>query len=82
MRYAALIALCAPLAACVAAGSANAPASKWPMRVMREHGMPYAFDVGAAARKQADALCGAGGVRASIYDRYDQGAWVFVEGCA
>jgi hypothetical protein len=49
---------------------------------MQADGTPYAFHEGAAARREADARCGARGVRSSIYDRYENGAWVFVEGCA
>lgn len=80
-----------PLAACVAAS----PAPKAPpadvgavlaqsgksVRVTRSTGVPYAMWDGAAARRDADALCG-GKVRSSIYDRYEAGTWVFVEGCA
>ncbi len=85
MMRAALIALTAPLAACVAAAPqapAAARSEAAPLRVVRADGSPFAFHEGAAARRQADAQCGAGGVRSSIYDRYDAGAWVFVEGCA
>lgn len=37
---------------------------------------------GLEARRQADAQCGPRGVRVSIYDRYQAGAWVYPEGCA
>jgi hypothetical protein len=86
MMRAAVILLSAPLAACVAADSGTAPvaarADAAPLRVLRADGSAFAFFEGAAARRQADAQCGAKGVQASIYDRYDAGAWVFVEGCA
>lgn len=86
MMRAALIALTAPLAACVAASPGGAPVASTsaaePVRVMQADGTPYAFHEGAAARREADARCGARGVRSSIYDRYENGAWVFVEGCA
>jgi hypothetical protein len=38
---------------------------------------------GAAARELAEATCSDRGQRlqSSIYDRYEAGAWVFVEGC-
>jgi hypothetical protein len=54
-----------------------------PLRVTNGD-QPFAFDQGALARKQGEALCGAQGraLRTSIYDRFDAGAWVFVEGCA
>lgn len=86
MMRAALIALTAPLAACVAASSGGgavvSSSAAEPVRVMRADGTPFAFHEGAAARREADARCGARGVRSSIYDRYENGAWVFVEGCA
>ncbi len=86
MMRAALIALTAPLAACVAAAPDAAPvaarADSAPLRVTRADGSPFAFHEGAAAKREADARCGAGGVRTSIYDRFEAGAWVFVEGCA
>ncbi|GAB1363381.1 hypothetical protein MASR1M32_26170 [Rhodobacter sp.] len=80
-----------PLAACVAAapapvapradvGASLSQAGK-AVRVTRTAAPAYAMWDGAAARRDADALCG-GKVRSSIYDRYEAGAWVFVEGCA
>lgn len=36
---------------------------------------------GADAKRRADAECGPRGVRPSVYDRYEAGVWVFVEGC-
>ena len=67
--------------ACVAAPSA--PASPGPVRVTNAD-QPYQMWDGAAARRAADALCGAGGVRSSIYDRFDRstGEWVYPGGCA
>lgn len=81
-----------PLAACVAAAPAPAPAPRTDVgaslvqagksvRVTRSAAPAYAMWDGASARRDADALCG-GKVRASIYDRYESGTWVFVEGCA
>jgi hypothetical protein len=45
---------------------------------------PFANFEGAAARKLAETTCKSRGQRlhSSIYDRYEAGAWVFVEGCA
>lgn len=80
-----------PLAACVAASpapvasradiGASLTQSGKSVRVARSAAPAYAMWDGAAARRDADALCG-GKVRSSIYDRYEAGTWVFVEGCA
>ena len=88
---AALPLLSLPLAACVAAQpapvapradvGASLVQSGKAVRVTRTAGTAYAMWDGAAARRDADALCG-GKVRSSIYDRFEGGAWVFVEGCA
>ncbi len=43
---------------------------------------PFQMWEGAAARKLADAQCGPRGVRASIYDRFEAGVWVYPGGCA
>lgn len=72
-------------AGCVAAtppGTAAAPTAE-PVRVSNA-GRPFAMWEGAAARRSADAACGAGGVRPTIYDRFDRatGEWVFPGGCA
>lgn len=80
-----------PLAACVAAspapvvpradvGASLSQAGK-SVRIARTAAPAYAMWDGAAARRDADALCG-GKVRSSIYDRYEGGTWIFVEGCA
>ena len=53
-----------------------------PITVTSATGMPYTFADGAQAKKQADALCGTGGVRTSIYDHFNAGAWIYPEGCA
>jgi hypothetical protein len=47
-------------------------------------GQPFAFDQGFPARKVGEAECASRGerLRTSIYDRFEGGAWVFVEGCA
>ncbi len=76
---------CAALAGC--AGQSGTPiaapvAGRTPVSVTSATGVPYTFADGAQAKKQADALCGTGGVRASIYDRFNAGAWVYPEGCA
>jgi hypothetical protein len=59
------------------------PATSSPVRVTNG-GQPFQMWEGALARKAADAQCGTGGVKVSIYDRYDRatGAWVYPEGCA
>ena len=70
------------LAGCVAQ-PAPAPVAAQALRVTNA-GQPFANDQGAAARKVAEATCAARGQRLapSIYDRYEAGAWVYVEGCA
>lgn len=52
------------------------------VRVLRTSGMPFTYADGWPARQAADALCGGRGVRSSMRDRFDNGAWIFVEGCA
>ncbi len=67
--------------ACVpVARQAPAPA---PLRVTNG-GQPFQMWDGAPARKVGEADCAARGqtLRTSIYDRFEAGAWVFVEGCA
>ena len=52
-------------------------------RVIRVVGGPLDYSDGLTARRAADALCGgAGGVSTSTRDYFDDGAWVFVGGCA
>jgi hypothetical protein len=63
-------------------GAALQPAAGGGVAVTRTTGPAYALWDGAAARRDADALCGPRGVASSIYDRYQAGAWVFVGGCA
>lgn len=58
------------------------PAADGSVRITRTAGDPFGYAEGLAARQAADALCGAGGVRSSIRDRFEGGAWVFPEGCA
>jgi hypothetical protein len=70
------------LGACVAApGTPDAPPE--PLRVTNGDA-PFAYDQGATARDVAEATCTRRGQRlqSSIYDRYEAGTWVFVEGCA
>jgi hypothetical protein len=52
--------------------------------VVTNNGQPFAFHDGAAAKRVAMDSCAAqGGVlQTSIYDRFDNGAWVYPEGCA
>ncbi len=95
---AALALLPAALAACVAPspapqapagpvtradiGAALVPVAGGGVAVTRTTAPAYAMWDGAAARRDADALCGPRGVAASIYDRFQAGTWVFVGGCA
>jgi hypothetical protein len=71
------------LAACTASPATSPRVERMPLRVTNGDAA-FANDEGAAARKQAEATCAARGQRlqSSIYDRYEAGAWVFVEGCA
>lgn len=60
-------------------GPASAPRAGGEVRVAG-----FALHEGLAARAVADARCGARGVRATIYDRFDRatGEWVYGGGCA
>jgi len=78
--------MAATLPLILALGGCAAPAPKAepqaaPLRVTNGDA-PFANFEGAAARKRADTICGIGRVKTSIYDRYDNGAWVYPEGCA
>lgn len=68
------------LGACAAPPQTPAPA---PLRVTNGDASFSGSD-GAAARKVAESTCQDRDQRlqSSIYDRYEAGAWVFVEGCA
>lgn len=70
-------------AACVQPVAGSDRRESEPLQVTNG-GQPFQMWEGALARKAADAQCGAGGVKVSIYDRYDRatGAWVYPEGCA
>jgi hypothetical protein len=68
------------LAGCAAPPAPTASRNE-PLRVANGDA-PFANFDGAAARKRADVVCGTSGVRTSIYDRYESGAWVYPEGCA
>jgi len=70
--------LTATLAGCVAQATAPQPG-----RGAVQVGDSYGFADGAAARRQAEALCAARGARLSpsIRDRFAAGTWIFVEGC-
>ena len=94
MRPVSGLVMMAPLAACVAAApeapvapradvaAVMQPDASGGVRVSRTAAPAYAKWDGAPARRDADALCGGRGVQSSIYDRYEAGTWVFVEGCA
>jgi hypothetical protein len=71
----------AVLAGCAAPPVAPGAAARSPLRVTDE-AAPLAYWEGARAKRIANELCGPRGVRSSIDDRYENGAWVFVEGCA
>jgi hypothetical protein len=76
------------LAACLAAtacgGGAGTPVPGGAAVTVTSQAAPFTLSDGAPAKRQADAECGARGVRTSIYDRFvpATAAWVFVEGCA
>jgi len=76
---AAVLSGCAAPAPGLAPG-AGASASR-ALRVTDE-AAPLAYFEGARAKRIANALCGPRGVRSSIDDRYENGAWVFVRGFA
>lgn len=58
------------------------PLADGSVRVLRTTGAPFTYADGWPARQAADTLCGGQGVKSSMRDRFDKGAWVFVEGCA
>lgn len=70
------------LAACTASPTTPPRAERVPLRVTNGDAAFANFE-GAAARNLGEATCAARGQRlqSSIYDRYEAGAWVFVEGC-
>jgi hypothetical protein len=81
---AATLTLTTALAACASPSPrATGPVVVGPLRVT-DNGLPFAMDQGAQAKRVAMDSCAAAGqvLRPSIYDRFDNGAWVFVEGCA
>lgn len=82
MRMAVALSLTLAQGACMATAP-DAPVASGVVRVSNG-GQPFQTWDGAAARKLADARCGAKGVRVSIYDRFDRatGEWVYPEGCA
>lgn len=81
---AAALTLTTALGACVSpAPQAPGPVMAAPLRVTN-NGAPFAQYEGALAKRVAIDTCAAQGrvLRPSIYDRFDSGEWVFVEGCA
>ena len=87
MRALAPLSLTLALAACVqtapqGSGGQGVGAKRGGVSVPVD-GTTLAQDQGAAARKQAEALCAAQGLRLkpSIYDRYQAGQWHYREGC-
>lgn len=80
----ATLTLTTALAACASpAPRAADPVMAAPLRVSNK-GLPFTMDQGAPAKRVAMDTCAAQGraLRPSIYDRFDNGEWVFVEGCA
>jgi hypothetical protein len=82
MRAALLSPLVLACAACVQTATRDSAGAE-SVRVINA-GQPFQMWDGAAARKAADAQCGAKGVRVSIYDRFERatGEWVYPGGCA
>jgi hypothetical protein len=84
---AAALTLCVAASGCVQTApdgrGAVAAAPVAPLRVTN-NGTPFAMYDGAAARRTAEGICTGQGkrLRPSIYDRFESGAWVYVEGCA
>lgn len=81
---AAALTLCTVASGCVQPATTVAGAGPAaPIRVTNA-GAPFQMWEGAVARKAAEAECVGQGkrLRTSIYDRFDAGSWVFVEGCA
>jgi hypothetical protein len=81
---AAALTLCMAASGCVqTAPSGGVAVAAAPLRVTN-NGAAFANFEGAAARRMAEAECAALGrsLRPSIYDRYEAGAWVYLEGCA
>lgn len=80
----ALVAVSLAVAACGTPDVQAVPGGGVPVSVTSATGVAYTYADGAQAKKQADAQCGTGGVRTTIYDRFDEatGAWVFPGGCA
>lgn len=72
---------CAP--APVAGPAPGRAAVAQPLRVTNGD-RPFAYHEGAAARRMAEAACAGQGkrLRPSMYDRFEAGAWIYVEGCA
>ena len=52
-----------------------------PLRVSDEVN-PLGYSDGTRAKRIANDVCGARGVESSINDRYENGVWIFAEGCA
>ncbi len=82
---AATLSMTLALSACASTGSTGAvrTVAAVPLAVTN-NGQPFAFHEGAAAKRVAMDTCAAQGamLQTSIYDRFDNGAWVYPEGCA
>jgi hypothetical protein len=71
----------AVLTGCAAPAAVAPSGGGLPLRIS-DPVVPLSFFDGARAKELANAQCGPRGVRSSINDRYENGTWVFVEGCA
>jgi hypothetical protein len=71
----------AMLAGCAGPGPAPDRPGLGVLRVS-DPAAPLAYFEGARARRLADEICGPRGVRSSIDDRFEDGSWIFVRGCA
>jgi hypothetical protein len=71
----------AVLTGCAAPAAVAPSGGGSPLRIS-DPVVPLSFYDGARAKELANAQCGPRGVRSSINDRYENGTWVFVEGCA
>jgi hypothetical protein len=83
MRMAAALSLSLALGACVQpVAQASGRGMAGPLRVS-DDGKPFAMDQGLKARRAGEVICSRMGQRlqSSIYDRFDNGEWLFIEGC-
>ena len=82
----ATLSLTLALGACVQPapqGAGQGQGASGPVRVTKPGGVFEQYE-GAAARREAEAVCASRGqrLRPSIYVRFEAGSWVYVGGCA